>query len=187
MFPQCCPPKGPPPTSQAATRRCSKPCGSQTGAVLGTAAAPCTGTSRHAAGKGSGWPERACIAGFEITTCVSWSESLVPSPLHPSCSASQLGTLCTPRAAQTTSDPAKTPMWCPRRGLSCWLGSTPSCERGMLLVWPGAFLDLAVRLHEPFVFQAFFANENSFPPAKKLFIKKNKKFELSILIEDPCS
>lgn len=111
VFPQRCPPKGPPATSQAATRRCSKPSGSQTGAVLGTAAAPCTGTSRHAAGKGLGWPERACIAGFEITTCVSRSESLVPSPLHLSCSASQLGTLCTPRAAQTTSDPAKTPMW----------------------------------------------------------------------------
>lgn len=44
----------------------------------------------------------------------------------------------------------------------------------MRLVWPGAFLDLAVRLHEPFIFQAFFANENSFPPAKKLFIKKIK-------------
>lgn len=30
-----------------------------------------------------------------------------------------------------------------------------------------ACLDLAVRLHEPFVFQAFFANVNSFPPANK--------------------
>lgn len=68
-------------------------------------------------------------------------------------------------------NPVRSPWGC----LSCVLGSTPSCRRYRLLVWPGACLDLAVHLHELSVFQAFFANENSFRLKKTLFIKKKKK------------
>lgn len=68
-------------------------------------------------------------------------------------------------------NPVRSPWGC----LSCVLGSTPSCRRYRLLVWPGACLDLAVHLHELLVFQAFFANENSFRLKKTLFIKKKKK------------
>lgn len=68
-------------------------------------------------------------------------------------------------------NPVRSPWGC----LSCVLGSTTLCRRCRLLVWPGACLDLAVHLHELLVFQAFFANENSFPLKKTLFIKKKNK------------
>lgn len=79
-------------------------------------------------------------------------------------------------------NPVRSPWGC----LSCVLGSTPSCRRYRLLVWPGACLDLAVHLHELLVFQAFFANENSFRLKKTLFIKKKKKIKSSILLVDLC-
>lgn len=61
--------------------------------MLGNATAPCMGTSRHTAGKGSGWQGHACAREFEVITCISQSGSLVPSTLHPSCGISQMGTL----------------------------------------------------------------------------------------------
>lgn len=141
VFAQRCPPRGPPPASQAATQRCSKLPGGQTRDVLGTAAAPCMGASRHTARKGSGWLGRACARGFEVTTCVSRSASLVPSPFHLSRCVSHSGTLSYASCSSDHQWLSQITHKAPCRGLSCRLGSTPSCGRCMLLVWPGTCLD----------------------------------------------